>query len=1097
MRIPLKQLDLPNDATEFARGDGTWAVPSVPTVPGVLIKALDHAPASTYTTTSGTFVDVNAAVTNTFDAPVAGTYQVLFDFQRIYVTLATTPHTVEFRLVIDAGTANEQILRTHTESCDDINGFNMVVVDQVNLTLGSHTIKPQWRRAYGTGTLNVDTSSKFYVQMELVTGSGAGGSIDHAARLTSAATIAGTLSPDAFQEVSALQLSVTTAANERVLVTFSCSAYAHLGSGTAYARLKIDGVTAPGSGAYLSSARMTAQYMDTNLNFVFLTDPLTAGTHVLSFWFAKFDSVASNFQLNTHTMATARLLRGGLVPIKQDGTLVQDKPQAINAIGPGLQATNVNGQVNLSVQSAAEGMQSVSDSEAADMDLTEDYEDTSLLVEIDVAEGEYVQASFVCLLYGTGSTSRWVYTKLLSSIDGELVPEFGISTGPTAGIVMNGSWNRVLGPLSAGHHEFTVQSAQSTGTDAKLSDRWLQITRFRGGYVQSENTPILSYNTAAIINVAAAPGASSELSCQLNDGIRRRATAPLTINLATSGEGGLDTGTEAVSTWYYCYLIPKASDDTQLMALCSVTPPTTGPTGFAKWKYLGAVYNKSDGNIRPWDQTGSYFADRDGTISPALSTTTRTHYDASVYVPATASVAQIIVRSDYVAAEAELSVYVTGGTSRLGVVLATSASNRLASCGFLVPVGGSPLGFDYALSGTSAQGYFYFNGWVDKYLTQGMAQTQAKYQADTKSPKGTWATATTVNFAARPGQPSFSRLTFQDAKSRVAASSTLAWAIANGVADLGYDEAASQGNTKWLYFYAVPKSGDDNQFTIRASDNPPTTGPTGYTNWKLVWTTYIDGSGNLAKLRQEGNRFYYKDHTIANVNLGAGSDGSPVTQSAATWVPVTASAMQLWMQASASNTCAFSVFVDGETVWIASLYMVTGDSDSMTVDLPMLSSPKQFQYQRGVTIGWAEYSCLGWTDEWIDADGSSGNVLSGPSTDPDAIHDNVAGEIAALTAKATPVSGDLLLIEDSADSNNKKKVTISTLPVTDTGAIHKATAAEISALTEKTTPVSGDHLLIEDSADSNNKKRVQVGNLPAGTPDYTNADHILAGEVFT
>jgi len=45
-------------------------------------------------------------------------------------------------------------------------------------------------------------------------------------------------------------------------------------------------------------------------------------------------------------------------------------------------------------------------------------------------------------------------------------------------------------------------------------------------------------------------------------------------------------------------------------------------------------------------------------------------------------------------------------------------------------------------------------------------------------------------------------------------------------------------------------------------------------------------------------------------------------------------------------------------------------------------------------------------------------------TDPDAIHDNVAGEINAITAKATPVDADVLLIEDSADSFNKKKITI-------------------------------------------------------------------------
>lgn len=49
----------------------------------------------------------------------------------------------------------------------------------------------------------------------------------------------------------------------------------------------------------------------------------------------------------------------------------------------------------------------------------------------------------------------------------------------------------------------------------------------------------------------------------------------------------------------------------------------------------------------------------------------------------------------------------------------------------------------------------------------------------------------------------------------------------------------------------------------------------------------------------------------------------------------------------------------------------------------------------------------------------------------------------------------------------------------DSTAIHDNVSAEISAITEKTTPVSADLLVIEDSAASNAKKRVQIGNLPS------------------
>ncbi len=48
--------------------------------------------------------------------------------------------------------------------------------------------------------------------------------------------------------------------------------------------------------------------------------------------------------------------------------------------------------------------------------------------------------------------------------------------------------------------------------------------------------------------------------------------------------------------------------------------------------------------------------------------------------------------------------------------------------------------------------------------------------------------------------------------------------------------------------------------------------------------------------------------------------------------------------------------------------------------------------------------------------------------DQNAIHDNVAGEINAITAKSTPVSADLILIEDSAASFAKKKLQIGNLP---------------------------------------------------------------------
>ena len=59
-------------------------------------------------------------------------------------------------------------------------------------------------------------------------------------------------------------------------------------------------------------------------------------------------------------------------------------------------------------------------------------------------------------------------------------------------------------------------------------------------------------------------------------------------------------------------------------------------------------------------------------------------------------------------------------------------------------------------------------------------------------------------------------------------------------------------------------------------------------------------------------------------------------------------------------------------------------------------------------------------------------------TDPDAIHDNVAGEINAITEKGSPTTGDWLIIEDGADSNNKKKVNVGNLPTGGGGEVNTA-----------------------------------------------------------
>jgi hypothetical protein len=109
---------------------------------------------------------------------------------------------------------------------------------------------------------------------------------------------------------------------------------------------------------------------------------------------------------------------------------------------------------------------------------------------------------------------------------------------------------------------------------------------------------------------------------------------------------------------------------------------------------------------------------------------------------------------------------------------------------------------------------------------------------------------------------------------------------------------------------------------------------------------------------------------------------------------------------------------------------------------------------------------------------------------------NAAAEISAVTNKASPTTSDLLLIEDAADTNKKKNITIGALPAAApathdlAGALHNADtitnlntklsdgdvistkAGEINALTEKTFLGLTDAFMIEDAADGYAKKKL-------------------------
>ena len=75
------------------------------------------------------------------------------------------------------------------------------------------------------------------------------------------------------------------------------------------------------------------------------------------------------------------------------------------------------------------------------------------------------------------------------------------------------------------------------------------------------------------------------------------------VDLTAAGANGLDTGTEANSTWYYLWLISNGLFNVRGLLSLSATAPTL-PAGYPYKLRIGAVRNDSSGNLIPFWQDG-------------------------------------------------------------------------------------------------------------------------------------------------------------------------------------------------------------------------------------------------------------------------------------------------------------------------------------------------------------------------------------------------------------------------------------------------------------------------------------------------------------
>ena len=111
---------------------------------------------------------------------------------------------------------------------------------------------------------------------------------------------------------------------------------------------------------------------------------------------------------------------------------------------------------------------------------------------------------------------------------------------------------------------------------------------------------------------------------------------------ADDGIGGLDTGSEAASTWYFVHLIYNPTlNRWKAMFSTSRTAPTL-PSGYTDWTRIGAIYNSSSSNfvkICQVDYMVHYLAYNAADVIIGGSSTTFANVDCSSAVPPTITMA--------------------------------------------------------------------------------------------------------------------------------------------------------------------------------------------------------------------------------------------------------------------------------------------------------------------------------------------------------------------------------------------------------------------------------------------------------------------------
>ena len=188
----------------------------------------------------------------------------------------------------------------------------------------------------------------------------------------------------------------------------------------------------------------------------------------------------------------------------------------------------------------------------------------------------------------------------------------------------------MAGNIAMGSHKLTGLAAGSSAGDSVRYEQLSPVTGVGRNIAGKTNATHPTYQidiTADELVVKDTSGNALILS-----------SVSVTADITASGANGLDTGSEASSTWYYGYVIAKSDGTTASLLSTSATAPTM-PATYTYKALVSAVYNDSSSNFIPYRQFGrnAFYESQQPTSVFSNTVTSETSYSLANVIPSVAT----------------------------------------------------------------------------------------------------------------------------------------------------------------------------------------------------------------------------------------------------------------------------------------------------------------------------------------------------------------------------------------------------------------------------------------------------------------------------